>query len=331
AFILAIVFSRVIYQLIENFMKIVALMSIIGLLWACASPEVLAALPSFAKGLLAPPAAMPRPWDPADATKLLTAITFAGLGGFWILFYSYWLRDKGSGMAGHMGRITGPLAKRPEVVSTEGLLPIDHRGNHQAWRTWKRFLKTDVLIGILGNLLTTMMMCLLAWALLFPQGLIPQDYEIAVVQSRFFEVSWGTFGRVLFLLVAAAFLADTWLATADAVSRTQADVVHILFPRARRWPMRKLYFYVLGLLTLITGFTMSLEAPGTLILISAVIGFVGTVIFPVALYRLNHHLLAPTLPHWARPSKFSAYLLGASFVAYAALALTYLWFSLHTS
>lgn len=331
AFILAIVFSRVIYQVIENFMKVVALVTIIGLIWACASPEVLAALPSFGKGLLAPAAAMPRPWDPADATKLLTAITFAGLGGFWILFYSYWLRDKGSGMAGHMGRITGPLAKRPEVVSTEGLLPVDHRGNHQAWRTWKRFLKTDVLIGILGNLLTTMMMCLLAWALLFPQGLIPQDYEIAVVQSRFFEVSWGTFGRVLFLLVAAAFLADTWLATADAVSRTQADVLHILFPRARRWPMRKLYFYVLGLLTLVTGFTMSLEAPGTLILISAVIGFVGTVIFPVALYRLNHQVLAPMLPHWARPSKCSAYLLGISFVAYSALAIAYLWFSLHTS
>ena len=40
---------------------------------------------------------------PADATKLLTAITFAGLGGFWTLFYSYWLRDKGSGMAHYMG------------------------------------------------------------------------------------------------------------------------------------------------------------------------------------------------------------------------------------
>lgn len=325
-FILAIVVSRVIYQVIENFMKGVALVTIVGLLWACASPEVLAALPEFAKGLLKPPAEMPRPWDPNDATKLLTAITFAGLGGFWILFYSYWLRDKGSGMAGHMGRITGPLAKKPEVVSTEGLLPVDTRNNRHAWRTWKRFLKTDVLVGVLGNLLTTMMMCLLAWALLYPQGLVPQDYEIAVVQSKFFEVSWGTFGRVLFLLIAAAFLADTWLATADAVSRTQADVLHILFPKMRRWPMHRLYFVVLGLLTLITGFTMSLEAPGTLILLSALIGFGGTVTFPVALYLLNHRLLAKELPHWARPSRWSALLLGISFLAYTGLAIAFLWF-----
>ena len=330
-FILAIVFSGVIYQLIENFMKVVALVTIFGLLWACTTPEVIAALPSFSEGLLGPPSDIPRAWDPADATKLLTAITFAGLGGFWILFYSYWLRDKGSGMAGHMGRITGPLAKKPEVVSTEGMLPIDHRSNRQAWRIWKRFLKTDVLVGILGNLLTTMMMCLLAWALLYPQGLVPQDYEIAVVQSRFFEVSWGAFGRILFLLIAAAFLADTWLATADAVSRTQADVLHILFPAARRWPMRKWYFLILGLLTLITGFTMSLETPGTLILISALIGFIGTVIFPLALYQLNHRLLAKELPVWARPSRFSAALLGVSFVAYAALAITYLWFRFYAT
>src|SRR5205823_4798190 len=48
--------------------------------------------PSFLKGLMGLTRPLPRPWDPEDATKLLTAITFAGLGGFWILFYSYWLR-----------------------------------------------------------------------------------------------------------------------------------------------------------------------------------------------------------------------------------------------
>jgi len=324
-FVLAILFSKVIYKLIENFMKIVALTTIVGLLWACAQPAVLNALPSFTHGLLGPAGAMTRPWDAADVTKLLTAITFAGLGGFWILFYSYWLRDKGSGMAAHMGRISGPLAEKPEIVSSEGMLPQDDADNKARWLVWKRFLKVDVSVGILGNLLTTLMMCLLAWALLFPQGLVPQDYEIAVVQSRFFEVSWGEFGRVLFLIIAAAFLADTWLATADAVSRTQADVVHILFPKARKYVMRQWYFLFLGLLTLITGFTMSIDTPGALILISAVIGFIGTVTFPPALYFLNHRLLATQLPQWARPSKISVWLLGLSFVAYTTLALTYIW------
>jgi hypothetical protein len=146
-----------------------------------------------------------------------------------------------------------------------------------------------------------------------------------VVQSRFFEVSWGPIGRVIFLLVAAAFLTDTWLATADGVSRMQADIVQTLFPRSRRIELRQWYFIFLGLLTVVTCFTMLLDAPGPLILISAVIGFGGTVIFPAALYWLNYRRLAAVLPVWAQPRPVERWLLAISFVAYMGLAVAYLW------
>ena len=324
-FVVSVYLSRHIYKLIENFMKIVALVTVFGLLWACSESQIIQAFPSFAEGLLQVPSSFPDNWQVEDATKLLTAITFAGLGGFWILFYSYWLRDKGSGMAANMPRITGAIADKSEVETTQGFVPADNAENAALWAKWRRFLTLDISIGILGNLLTTLMMCLLAWALLYPKGLIPQEYEIAVVQAQFFEVSWGVFGKALFLVVAAAFLADTWLATADAVSRTQADIIHTLFPKARTYTMRQWYFAVFALLTVITSFTMSLDAPGSLILLSAVIGFAGTVMFPVALYLLNHHLLAKALPSWARPSRWSALLLLISFIAYLLLALTFIY------
>ena len=324
-FVVAIVLSRVVYQLIESVMKAVAVITVAGLLWACVQPEVVGSIPAFLRGLVAPPPGpLPRLWDPADATKLLTAITFAGLGGFWILFYSYWLRDKGSGMATHGGRITGPVTGRAETISVDGCLPEDHPRDRDHWVRWRRYLRADALTGILGNLFTTMLTCLLAYALLFPHGLLPHDYELAVVQSRFFEVGWGAAGRIAFLIVAAAFLADTWLATADGVSRMQADILCTLFPQAQRFGIRRWYYVVLALLTVITSLTMLLEAPGPLILLSAVIGFVGTVIFPPALYLLNHRYLASGLPTWARPKAPSRWLLGISFVAYAALAVGYL-------
>lgn len=321
----AVAFSRVVYALVEGFMKVVALVTLVGLLWACLQPAVLAAAPEFLRGLIGPAGPMPRPWDPADATKLLTAVTFAGLGGFWILFYSYWLREKGSGMAAHVGRITGPIAGRPEPVPMQGWLPDPGPDTRERWLLWRRYLTVDSLVGVVGNLVTTAMMCLLAWALLFPQGLLPQEYELAVVQSRFFEAGWGPAGRVIFLFVAAAFLADTWLVTADGVSRMQADVVHILFPGSRRRALRHWYYLFFGLLTVVTGFTMLLDAPGPLILTSAVIGFVGTVIFPVALYLLNHRVLAASLPEWARPGRAERWLLAVSFAAYLGLAGAYLW------
>jgi hypothetical protein len=324
-FLTAITLSKVVYAAIEGFMKIVAAITVVGLVWACLEPEVVRALPEFLRGLLSPRGPMPRPWDPADATELLTAITFAGLGGFWVLLYSYWLRDKGSGMASYAGRITGPISGKAESVPADGWLPADDAQTRRRWVRWRRYLSADVLVGICGNLATTMLTCLLAYALLFPRGLVPQDYELAVVQSRFFEVSWGPLGRVLFLLVAAAFLADTWLVTADGVSRMQADIIHTLFPRSRRFAIRHWYYFFLGVLTLGTCVTMLLDAPGPLILTSAVIGFVGTVIFPAALYWLNYRRLAAALPRWAWPGRTDRWMLVASFVVYLALAIMYLW------
>jgi hypothetical protein len=153
---------------------------------------------------------------------------------------------------------------------------------------------------------------------------LPQNYEIAVVQSRFFEVSWGAWGRVLFLIVAAAFLSDTWLATADAVSRIHTDCVYGFFPKAHKFAHRKWYLFFLLLLTAITSVTVQLNEPGALILISAVIGFIGTVIYSVALIFLNHVYLPAHLPAPARPGRLNLLLLCVSCLAYLVLATAYL-------
>ncbi len=322
-FLGAILLSKVIYRLIERFMWCVAVFTLLGLLWASANAETLQALPSFMSALVVPQWPMPRPWDSADATKLLTAITFAGLGGFWTLFYSYWIRDKGAGMAYYMGRITGPVTGKPEAIPDSGFTPTNDEGLGNI-DPWNRYLAWDIGIGVGGNIVTTLLTCLLAYALLFPKELLPQGYELAVVQSRFFEVSWGWWGRTLFLIVAAAFLSDTWLATVDAVSRIHTDCVYGFFPGAHKIAHRRWYLFFLLLLTAITAVTVLLEEPGTLILISAVIGFVGTVLYSVGLIFLNHVYLPRHLPAMARPGRLSFVLLGISCAAYFLLALAYL-------
>jgi hypothetical protein len=322
-FLVAILISKVIYRMIEVFMWGVALFTLFGLVWACANDEVLRVLPAFVRGLLIPQSPLPRPWDPADATKLLTAITFAGLGGFWTLFYSYWIRDKGSGMAHYMGRMTGPMTGRRESIPDVGAVPSNDEGLAHVPR-WRRFMLWDIGIGVGGNIVTTLLTCLLAYALLYPKGILPQNYDVAVVQSRFFEVSWGAWGKVLFLIVAVAFLSDTWLATVDAVSRIHTDCVYGSFRRAHKFPYHQWYLFFLLLLTAITSVTVQLEEPGTLILISAVIGFIGTVIYSVALIVLNHIYLPRHLPALARPRQLNLVLLCVSCLAYLLLAIAYL-------
>jgi ABC-type uncharacterized transport system permease subunit len=77
-------------------------------------------------------------------------------------------------------------------------------------------------------------------------------------------------------------------------------------------------------LTAITSVTVLMSAPGPLILLSAVIGFVGTVIYSVALILLNHVYLPRHLPAGARSGKLNLGFLIVSCVAYGALAVAYL-------
>ncbi len=325
----ALLFSPTAYWLVERLMWLVAIVTFVGLLVACLQPEVLRHLPTFVKGTVVPHfppfAPLPRKWDPQDATPLLTAITFAGLGGFWTLFYSYWLREKGAGMARHMGHITSPITGKPEVIPLAGFAPEENRETAERWRQWRVYLCVDSAIGIVGNIVTTLMTCFLAFALLYPKGLVPQEWELVVHQMRFFEVSWGALGRALFAIVAAAFLSDTWLTTLDAVSRVHSDFMLCFFPAARRYHPRVWYYAIAVALTIVTVVTMHFASPQALILLSAVLGFVGTVIFTGALLVLNYRWLPRHLPDAVKPHPIGAFALMVSWSAYLLLATVYLW------
>ena len=129
----------------------------------------------------------------------------------------------------------------------------------------------------------------------------------------------------MFLLVAAAFLADTWLATVDAVAHTHTEMTRVFLRVAReRWSYRRTYFGWLIALTVITCVTMAGPSPAALILTSAVIGFVGTVTYSGALWLLNYRLVPRLVPAAAAPRRATAILLGGVVLVYAALAALYL-------
>lgn len=329
-FLIAMFLSKVIYQFIEKFMTAVSLVTLLGLIFACSHPDVRASFPAFFKALLIPSIPENFKWDPADATKLLTAITFAGLGGFWTLFYSYWLREKGAGMSAYMGHITGPVTGKREIIPDRGFTFENNPENFAELKKWKRYLMADSFTGIAGNIATTLMTCLLAYALLFPKGLLPDKYQIAVVQAQFFEASWGTAGKVIFLFVAACFLADTWIVTLDCVSRMHSDFVMNFSERMKKLGVTKCYYLFAAFFTVVTAITILFNEPGPLILTSAMIGFIGTITFPFALYFLNHRLLKQIVPAGALPGRLALAGLVFAGIVYLVLAVLYFKFLLNS-
>jgi hypothetical protein len=128
-FTVALLCSKGAYRMIEWIMKIVALVSLFGMVVACSHPTVRAVLFDFLGGLVVPDVARMRTFDAADSSRLLTAITFAGLGGFWTLFYSYWIKEKGVGMA---------ALRAPGAI-----LPADEPDAKATLRSWYRSCRSS--------------------------------------------------------------------------------------------------------------------------------------------------------------------------------------------
>jgi uncharacterized membrane protein YgdD (TMEM256/DUF423 family) len=189
-------------------------------------------------------------------------------------------------------------------------------------------LLADSSVAIVGNIVTTLMTCLLAYALLHPKGLVPQGWELVVHQMRFFETIAGEAGRALFAFIAVAFLSDTWLTSLDAVSRTHTDFLLSFFPAARRYHPRVWYYAIAVILTVISVVTMHLANPEQLIQRTALIGFVGMLLFSGALLWLNYFWLPRHFPSSLKPTRLAPIAVGVSWVAYLVLAAVYLWLRL---
>jgi hypothetical protein len=326
-FLVALLVGRVVYTLVERFMSAVAIVTLAGLLWACSNPVVLKAAPSFFAGLVWPgpwPAGAPswETWNAREWSFFMTAICFAGLGGFWTLFYSYWIREKGYGMAHHVGRVTSPITGKAETIRLTGFRMSDTPENQARFGQWLKALRADTRVGVLGNLLTTTLTCLLAWAVLHPQGKVPEKWDVAVVQADFFGSYWAP-ARALFLLVAGFFLIDAWLAGVDAVSRVHANMVCELSSRARRRGVRYWYYVFVLAMAVATAVTMPLGDPATILVTSGVVNLLGITVYSVALYFLVFRALRSAVPTWALPKPWETAALWVSILVYGALSLLY--------
>lgn len=290
------------YVFVEKFMLFVAIGTFLGLFVSCLHPDVLKNLKHFVLGFFQPEISSV---EPSDYEELITAITFMGLGGFWSLFYSYWIIEKGFGMS----------SKTKEFEF--GFVPNESKDI----KKWKTALFIDSSSGILGNIVTTVMTCFLAFSILYPKGEFPTGYKIAVVQAEFFRGWFGEIGTKIFLFSSALFLVDTWVATADAVSKTNVDVAKIFLPVK---DTQKLYRIFLTGITLITFITIPVAPPGELIVISAMIGFIGMIIFSFAILFI-HLRLKNMLPPSAQINPLGATIFSITGATYFFLLLAYIW------
>ena len=324
-FAVALFVGRTAYRLIERFMLVVALTTAVGLILASLHPTVLAKAPEFLRALVVP-SGVPRP--PADLKELerfITMICYSGLGGFWSLFYSFWLREKGYGMAAYAGHITSPLTGKKELVGDAAFRFEDTPENARRWRGWMRALFVDNAVGVLGNLFTTLLITLLAYTILHRDGTVPSGWRMAAEQGAFFGALWGPAARVVFLVIAGCFLMDTWLAGVDAVARVHSEMLCSTSARAREKGVRFWHYSFLAAMVAVTWIVLPLREPDFILTLTGVMSLFAVAIFSTALFVLNYRKLPAHYPAWIRAGRFQRVCLGAVVAFYLAATLYYLW------
>jgi hypothetical protein len=317
-------FSKIIYKSLESFMKIVSAVTVFGLIFSSLQPQVRMAAGEFFKSFFNPTSIRwPSAWESSDSSHLVTAIAFAGMGGFLNLLYSYWMKDKGVGMAKYSTKIKGLLVKEEEIIEdSSDLIFEDTEENKIKWAGWLRFLNFDSLLAVTINAVTAGLTTLLAYAILFPQGIFPTGWKITVVQAQFFESSLGYWGRILFLLVASAFMIDTWVGLVDGVARQFADFV----VKVKSFGKSFRFWYYLWLLFLILTslVTITFAQPGVLITIVGVISIFAFVFYIPALWYLNYVKLPKIYPKFIKPKKWESVTLWGTWLFYTVVAVGYL-------
>lgn len=300
-FAAALFIGRSAYKLIERFMLVVALTTAVGLLLAAAHPRILGALPDFLRAMVVPSAVPKPPSDVRELERFITMICYSGLGGFWSLFYSFWIREKGYGMAAYAEHITSPLTGKKELVTFEAYRFDDTPSNRERWRGWLRTLFVDNAVGVLGNLFTTFLITLLAFAILHREGKVPEGWRMAAEQGDFFGALWGPAARVVFLLIAGFFLMDSWLGGVDAVSRVHSEMLCAYSGKARAKGVRFWHYAFLAGMILVTWITLPMKEPALVITLSGVMSLFAVPIFSTALFVMNRRA-----PEWTRPGRLQS-------------------------
>ena len=327
-FLMMIFFSKVVYNTIERLMKILIIICFVGVLIAVIQPQVLQTANDFFHAYFNPLnifiSGMPINWNHSDNNVLLTAICFAGMGGFLNVMYSYWIRDKGIGMSNLINPVKGLFTGGTEVIQEVGYFFEDTPENKENYTKWLKCIRIDNGLAVSINALMAMIMCWLAWAILLPKGEYPSGWQIAVVQSKFFELSMGHIGRIIFLVIAVAFLCDGWLRLTDACARIHADFFRTMFAFTRKYSFKKLYYFFVVTLTIISCVTIPLAEPGPLLLLGGIFNFIAMAIYCPALIYINYFLIPKTYPSWTRPSISSLILIGTVSIIYIIISIWYI-------
>jgi len=249
---------------------------------------------------LVAPAAPPRGTDPS----LLGALAgFAGLiAGLNFMCIGYY-RDKGYGMGHKTGYIPGLIGGGKARILPVGKIFRENATNAQIWKRWFRYLLIDQWgVFFTGCMIGMVAPCVLVGYLSSLEGAAHPERASILVYAAF--QLGERYGPVLFgwaLLMGFFILYKTQIVILEVLTRNVTDAVYGTSPRFREWighDARRFYYPWMFVVVIIIGIMVHLALPVDLIVLSANLTNLASIIFPLIMIYLNRQLPKPARITW---------------------------------
>lgn len=269
------------------------------------------------------------PQIPQDVNyqEILPWLGFMLAGAAGLMWYSYWVDARGYGASEIQGK-KGPASENQPIYPKE--LPTDDRHRLKQWLSMMTISNT---LAVVGALLIALAFLVLGAELLRPEGLVPQENQIAETLGRLLGDVWGNWGYWFMIIAVFVTFCSTTLSVEDGFSRMFADGTNILlrgFGVTAQWTneqfLRRFYLIVMLAILPIGVFLIFGKPVGLLQTAGAIEAAHIPIVTGLTLY-LNHRILPKDLG----PSKFTFIATAIAGLFFAVFALIYLYQLLFSS
>ncbi len=242
----------------------------------------------------------PLPARALDWALLAAFAAYSGAGGTINAMLTYWLRDKGFGMAGTVGAQPTLVGDQTILLPREGAIFPPSEANLAKWREWWRYLRAD-----LSYLWTAACLIGIGLPVLLALDSVPPGTDMGgfgagavfarELSRRYWALLWAPV-----LLTAFWIFFSTQVGIVEAFARNVTEMLWTAGVRPATAGAGWVYYPVLALFALAGCLAMTLADPLTLIVIGADVAALNFAVLSFHTLRLNRALLPEPLrpPLW---------------------------------
>lgn len=241
----------------------------------------------------------------ADFFLLAALVAYSGAGGVANLVLANWARDRGYGMGGHAGYISGAIGGRKVALASTGFIVAADAESARRWHGWWRVVRADQWGVFCLGAIAGMLLPALLYVTILPRGTDIQGLGISAALASGISARGGPLmgGAIAFL--GAWTLLKTQLDVMEGMVRAITDMLWTGSPRVRAWrggDVRAVYYSVLAAIVIWGLVALGLAQPVMLLKLGANVAGVVLVIASLHLLYINTRLLPPHVrpPQWRR-------------------------------